>query len=97
MEVSCSEVLSQFEMLSGLEKFSLDSGNGKNDENQEKNGIIENVFFSSRKHALQRLIEALRPKMPNVFFQLLFFQFDPTAQLFRYYSFKSKFDLPSKF
>ena len=68
VEVSCSEVLSQFEMLSGLEKFSLDSGNGKNDENQEKNGIVENVFFSSRKHALQRLIEELRPKMPNVFF-----------------------------
>ena len=68
MEVSCSEVLSQFEMLPGLEKFSLDSGDAKNDENQEKNGIIENVFFSSRKHALQRRIDELRPKMSNVFF-----------------------------
>ena len=75
MEVSCSEVLSQFEMLSGLEKFSLDSGDAKNDENQEKHGIIENVFFSSRKHALQRLIEELRPKMPNVFFSTSVFPF----------------------
>ena len=67
MEVSCSEVLSQFEMLSGLEKFSLDSGDAKNDENQEKMGVLKTFFFL-RKHALQRLIEELRPKMRNIFF-----------------------------
>ena len=66
MEVSCSEVLSQFEMLSGLEKFSLDSGDAENDENQEKMGLLKTFFFV-RKYALQRLIEEVRPKMPNVF------------------------------
>ena len=52
MEVSCSEALSQFEMLSGLEKFSLDSGDAENDENQEKMGLLKrpkipNVFSTS--------------------------------------------------
>ena len=48
MEVSCSEVLSQFEMLSGLEKFSLDSGDAENDENQEKMGLLKTFFCSSK-------------------------------------------------
>ena len=67
-------------MLSGLEKFSLDSGDAKNDENQEK-WDYKNVFFL-RKHALQRLIEELRPKTQ----ELLFFHYDPPGctQLFRY-------------
>ena len=63
-------------------------------------GLLKTVFFSSQKHALPRRIDELRPKMSNVFFlQILFFHFDPPgrAQLFKYYSFKSKFDLPYKF
>ena len=48
VEVSCSEVLSQFEMLSGLEKFSLDSGDAENDENQEKMGLLKTFFFCSK-------------------------------------------------
>ena len=91
VEVSCSEVLSQFVMLSGLEKFSLDSGDAENDENQEKMALLKRFFFFENM-LYKGLLKNCGQKCP-MFFQLLLFHFDPPgrAQLFRSYYFKSSF------
>ena len=75
VEVSCSEVLSQFVMLSGLEKFSLDSGDAENDENQEKMALLKRFFFFENM-LYKGLLKNCGQKYP-MFFQLLFFHFDP--------------------